>query len=52
MGEDVIDYEYDQEMEYLYLVTLLPLNVRKTIGHQLFDMVKECTYRGESCLKK
>ena len=48
----LMDLEYNQETRFMYNMAQLPHEIRLELGHQFNDFIKDCTYRGESCLKK
>ena len=50
-GRNISD-EYNQESSFTYNMAQLPHEVRLQIGHQFEDFVKDCTFKGESCLSK
>ena len=48
----LMDVEYNQESRFTYNMAQLPHEVRLQIGHQFDDFIKDCTFKGESCLSK
>ena len=48
----LMDDEYNQESRFTYNMAQLPNEVRLQIGHQFDDFIKNCTFKGESCLSK
>ena len=48
----LMDDEYNQESRFTYNMAQLPNEVRLQIGHQFDDFIKDCTFKGESCLSK
>ena len=53
-GPPAMQQPADVALEWKFLQKFMSLNetLRQIIGHQFTDFVKECTFRGETCLNE